>query len=244
MGEWLQPDSADPLSGYDIQQIRQRAGASSVTSNDLYGCLYFALSQTLQVFRERVRNSRIHFTSLCTDAAKIDEILPGLSYDRIDTSNIADMNYLGIRDVLRKFGPWLRSDRPHATLTTRLLNALPARAEAVEMKLAASATKAAARHLGLRKHPQPYDSDSIRLIYCIDHFYPYDKLLRQMLQEEEIESLALNYGLGLRTTNKVISRWPTSLKLPANDPRAAEELSMLQLSGRSCAEVCLEWCRI
>ena len=43
-------------------------------------------------------------------------------FDRIDTSNIADDNYVGMEKVLKDWGPLLNKNNPNSTLITTLMN--------------------------------------------------------------------------------------------------------------------------
>ncbi|KAG1747941.1 uncharacterized protein EDB91DRAFT_1235835 [Suillus paluster] len=124
-GKWLQTDYADPLAGWDIGEILDAGTAQGAQPEDIYGCLYFFLSHELRTFARRLRELHISFRVVATDATILSRVIreDGLSgfgipasarFDRIDVSNIFDLNYVGIRDVLTHWGPLLKESRTAA----------------------------------------------------------------------------------------------------------------------------------
>ncbi|KIM35241.1 hypothetical protein M413DRAFT_431291 [Hebeloma cylindrosporum] len=117
-GIWLQTDYADPLEGWDVTAILKAGKAHGAQSEDIYGCLYFFLSEQLRAFAQRIREFKLSFSLFTSDARRLPEIIhKGLTsgygvarsvrFDRIEVSNILDANYVGIQDVLLNWSPLL-----------------------------------------------------------------------------------------------------------------------------------------
>ncbi|KAF9239784.1 hypothetical protein BU15DRAFT_46298 [Melanogaster broomeanus] len=131
-GEWLQTDYADPLGSWDLDKVFQSGIAHGAKAEDIYGCLYFFLSDQLRTFARRIRELRISFHVFNSDASALAEAIvqgtfsaygipPTVRFDRIDVSNIMDLNYVGMRLVLNLWGPLLtKSD--NAALTGYFMN--------------------------------------------------------------------------------------------------------------------------
>ncbi|KAG2123462.1 hypothetical protein DEU56DRAFT_48468 [Suillus clintonianus] len=124
-GKWLQTDFADPLAGWDVGQVLDAGTANGAQPEDIYGCLYFFLSHQLRTFARHLRKFRISFRVVTTDASNLSRLIreddfssfgipSSVRFDRIDVSNILDVNYLGIRDVLTHWGPLLKKSRTAA----------------------------------------------------------------------------------------------------------------------------------
>ena len=94
---------------------------------DLYGCLYFYLSDQLRTFAGRLRRFRIKFGIFCEQPSTLARRLrEGLlapygfpaetKFDRIDVSNLlADVEPTKISNVITDWGPMLKENK-HATL--------------------------------------------------------------------------------------------------------------------------------
>ncbi|OJA14611.1 hypothetical protein AZE42_07967 [Rhizopogon vesiculosus] len=131
-GKWLQTDYADPLEGWDIGPILDAGRAHGAQPEDIYGCLYFFLSDQLRTFARRLREFRISFSVVTTEAIHLSSIIredilsplritASTRFDRIEVSNILDVNYVGIGDVLTHWGPLLK-DSPTAALVGYFMN--------------------------------------------------------------------------------------------------------------------------
>ncbi|KAL6308530.1 hypothetical protein BKA93DRAFT_762976 [Sparassis latifolia] len=118
-GRWLQTDYADPLESWDTDVVMQEGKAHGAQQEDIYGCLYFFLSDQLRLFVRRLRQFRVSFLTFNVDASALAEgILEGklspagipasMCFDRIDVSNIMDANYVGIQTVLTKWSTLLK----------------------------------------------------------------------------------------------------------------------------------------
>ena len=89
---------------------------------DIYGCLYFYLSDELRQFAERIQRFCISFNVLGFEALTLSKLIlhnalvangipASIKFDRIEVSNILDDNYIGIEGVLTSWAPLLRKNR-------------------------------------------------------------------------------------------------------------------------------------
>ena len=98
-----------------IVEVGKTHGAQS---EDIYGCLYFFLSEQLRTFTHRLRNFKISFKVFPLEACQLSKsirrnefveygIPASIGFDRIAVSNILDANYVGLRGVLTHWAPLL-----------------------------------------------------------------------------------------------------------------------------------------
>ncbi|KAF9224203.1 hypothetical protein BS17DRAFT_780637 [Gyrodon lividus] len=131
-GEWLQTDFANPLKSWDTDAVIDAGKAHGATSEDIYGCLYFMLSDELRTFARRIRTLHISFHVFGADACVLSDAIthgeltaygipPTTRFDRVEVSNILDPNYVGIQGVLDSWEPLL-STSVHATIVGYFLN--------------------------------------------------------------------------------------------------------------------------
>ncbi|KAF8963713.1 hypothetical protein BDZ97DRAFT_1731661 [Flammula alnicola] len=117
-GQWLQTDFADPLESWDLKEVVSAGKAHGAQSEDIYGCLYFFLSDQLRMFARRLREFKISFTVSNLDATSLSldiqkdklatyGIPRSILFDRIHVSNILDANYVGVTIVLKHWAPFL-----------------------------------------------------------------------------------------------------------------------------------------
>ncbi|TFK38372.1 hypothetical protein BDQ12DRAFT_705388 [Crucibulum laeve] len=124
-GKWLQRDFADPLEGWDISEVIAAGGAHGAQPEDTYGCQYFFLSDQLRDFARRLRKFKVSFLVSSFDVRALclgirentfsDYGIPSsVRFDRIHVSNILDHNYVGIRQVLSDWAPFLAETKSAA----------------------------------------------------------------------------------------------------------------------------------
>lgn len=111
-------DAISPRSS--VPEVIAAGKAYGVTPEDMFGCLYFFLSQQLRLFHKRLHHMKISIRVQNAEArqlaSNIDNNLGfagmnGLNttngFDRIMVSNIVDHNYLGAKETLRSWAPLL-----------------------------------------------------------------------------------------------------------------------------------------
>lgn len=100
---------------------------------DIFGCLYFYVSDQLREFARRLDRFHISFKLFNEDSGALaasirSNSLSGLGlpsstrFDRIAVSNIIDPSYVGLPKVLSDLGPLLSKEDPRATLLAYSLN--------------------------------------------------------------------------------------------------------------------------
>ncbi|KDR80410.1 hypothetical protein GALMADRAFT_242832 [Galerina marginata CBS 339.88] len=135
-GRWLQDDLASPLDSWNIEDVIAAGKAHGAQPADLYGCLYFYLSEQLRSFSERIKKFRISFRMFTQDARELAKTLHSGTYkahglpknivfDRIDVSNIIDNEYVGIPNILIDWAPFLSKTNRCATIVGFSMNWVP-----------------------------------------------------------------------------------------------------------------------
>jgi len=131
-GTWLQTDYADPLEGWDLNAVIAGGKAHGAKTEDIYGCLYFYLSDQLRLLVERIQKFNISFIALGFEASMLSQVIldnklapygvpASIRFDRVEVSNIMDDNYVGIDGVLTAWGPLL-AENPCATILGYFMN--------------------------------------------------------------------------------------------------------------------------
>ena len=83
-------DSADPLEGWPIEEILQKAPPAK---NDIYGSLFFYLQDLLGLFCHRINRLKVSFHLFQVDARKLPSIveregMKQCSFDRIEVRDL------------------------------------------------------------------------------------------------------------------------------------------------------------
>ncbi|KAI0028620.1 hypothetical protein K488DRAFT_89555 [Vararia minispora EC-137] len=121
-GDWILSDGSNPLEAWDIPTFTEVGAAHGARSEDLYGCLYFYLTEELVKFATRLTRIKLDIAVHNEDAIQLAASLPpGARFDRVDVSNIMDRSYVGIKPLVHAWGPRL-SDSPHAALLGYFMN--------------------------------------------------------------------------------------------------------------------------
>ncbi|PPQ96104.1 LOW QUALITY PROTEIN: hypothetical protein CVT26_004738 [Gymnopilus dilepis] len=127
-GEWLQDDLASPIDEWNIEEIVATGPAYGCQTADIFGCLYFYLSEQFRKFTGRLREFKIQFKFVDKNSHVIADYLKGgifskigltenTVFDRIDMSNLADNEKTGgIAGVLKDWAPFVNKKNRNATL--------------------------------------------------------------------------------------------------------------------------------
>ncbi|KIM76000.1 hypothetical protein PILCRDRAFT_78276 [Piloderma croceum F 1598] len=135
-GRWLQDDMATPLESWKIEDVIKAGKGHGAQRADLYGCLYFYLSDQLRLFSDRLKKCQVTFRMFDRDARELARDvrsgafehhgLPKTAhFDRIDVSNIIDTEYVGIPNVLADWASLLNTTNRHSTLLGYSMNWVP-----------------------------------------------------------------------------------------------------------------------
>lgn len=92
-------DSADPLEGWPIDEIIQKA---PLAKNDLYGSLFFYLQDVLWQFCHRINRLKVGIQLSQVDALKLPGIIEQYktgqrSFDRIEVRYLKLISYFAYR---------------------------------------------------------------------------------------------------------------------------------------------------
>lgn len=126
-GRFFMDDSANPLNGWNIDDVIESGQRHGATKEDIVGCLFFHVRQQLAEFAARLRRFNISIKISAIDARKLARELRSSpdfvqGFDRVEVSNIADKEYVGVSGVLEDWGPLLRKDHKHAAIVGTFMN--------------------------------------------------------------------------------------------------------------------------
>jgi hypothetical protein len=119
------------ISG-SIDAVIKGGRAHGAQPEDIYGCLYFYLSDQLRLFAERIQLFHISFKVFSFEATMLSHAIldnglvsyglpASIRFDRIEVSNILDDNYVGIDGVLTAWAPLL-AENNFATIVGYFMN--------------------------------------------------------------------------------------------------------------------------
>ncbi|MCJ1307220.1 hypothetical protein MMC25_000866 [Agyrium rufum] len=241
-------DSADPLDGYSVTEVVQKA---PLAKNDIYGSLFLYLQDTILKFCKQVKRLKVSFQLFQTDAVRLPSMIQQREmsktrFDRIEVSNIGDRGYLGPQMTLATFGPLLKikAENPHATLLLLFLNAI-------------HEVSTAEDHLGsmkpeierIRKYLEldpavfrnrdgmKYSADFHRFNDGRLMFRDFDKLFSRFHQECQLDKIGEAVGLEMKWKNTIIEPWPMRIKKNATQ----DEFNFLLGSSHTGSERYVEW---
>ncbi|KAI0067091.1 hypothetical protein BV25DRAFT_1278161 [Artomyces pyxidatus] len=131
-GKWLQSDWASPLDAWDISSVVRAGQMHGASRADLFGCLYFYLSDQLYEFAKRLSRYKIAFkvfdmepdvllTSFTEGKLVQHGVPPSMRFDRIDIGHILGDEIPGNLLACAGWGRLL-NDTEHAMLLGHLLN--------------------------------------------------------------------------------------------------------------------------
>ncbi|KIM26483.1 hypothetical protein M408DRAFT_330621 [Serendipita vermifera MAFF 305830] len=140
-GQWIQNDMLYPIGGWDLAEVTSFGASRGATPQDIFGCLYFYLSDQLLKFKERLGALKITFHLADVNCRELASVIKASSleagtastnhpakkelpreFDRIDVSNTVDDNYVGLEQTLSAWSDLLKSQNPHSTLLAYSMN--------------------------------------------------------------------------------------------------------------------------
>ena len=111
--------SLSDLCAISLGEVIARGAAYGAQPEDIYGCLYFYLTDQLREFRRRIRDKftiAFHVTSL--PAGKLATALthhrPSMRFDRIDVGRTLDHDKAGLKHAVQTWAPFLASQKDAA----------------------------------------------------------------------------------------------------------------------------------
>ena len=121
---WVIPDSADPLQGWNVLEVFKYAKSLRWPANDIYGHLYAFVRKKLEQAVNTLERLSVRIELHNEDAVKLCKQFAqaGRHFDRIETSNLADQEYVGLEQMLKMAAPLLNAENPKNTLIVLLKN--------------------------------------------------------------------------------------------------------------------------
>ncbi|KIJ61529.1 hypothetical protein HYDPIDRAFT_183158 [Hydnomerulius pinastri MD-312] len=216
-GEWLQTDYADPLVSWDLDKVVEAGKAHGAQLEDIYGCLYFFLSDQLLAFARRIRKLHVSFHVFNSEACALAEEIvkgtfsayglpPTVRFDRIDVSNILDPNYVGTRLVLNMWEPLLaKSD--NAALLGYFMNWMAFEKAGRAMDAGRATSKGILDQMMRDRRFQP-GLDLTTTMYMMaadaDAFYDNSTPFSRFLKTQGLENAQRETKLKLRKKHQII----------------------------------------
>lgn len=251
-GSWLQPDSANPLNGWRLDSVIESGTRLGAPSADIYGQLYLYVLDLIKVFRANCATKSVRYELYCLDCRLLEfSLQPPLNesaFDRIEMSNIADTNYLGLAPVLKSLGDLLKSPKQnvHATMITLFMNAVE---ETWDTWDTTRKTKDQARQLKKVARFLPFptslgstmDPAVLRFSFASDIFRDYDGVFATYMQKADFTGVAAHAGMRMKERNSIIAKWP--MRFEEQTPGAQEAFDRLMESGSTGNERYVEWAR-
>ncbi|KJX98201.1 hypothetical protein TI39_contig428g00014 [Zymoseptoria brevis] len=246
--EWPLNDDADPLSGWDLREVMSVHSGPAV--DDVYGKLHTHVRSTLSQFRRRLMTHTFAFSFTNIDAKELPAALKHQHFDRIETSNIADVGYLGIARVLDKLGPLLRphAENPHATLLAFFMNAVKfIDYESPDQKIKVREAGEACKYFLNKTRPMAMtDATMVNMMQsaslCRDSEAYFSKYMQKFMFEEmeQHSGELVKGGMSMKKQHTIIDKYPYALKIPFNGPGYQEEFDARRAAGLSGGERTIE----
>ncbi|TFK25256.1 hypothetical protein FA15DRAFT_590857 [Coprinopsis marcescibilis] len=229
-GRWLQSDFADPLEGWDIAEVVEAGKKYGACSEDIYGCLYFFLSDQLRTFASRLRRFHITFTLLSLDmtvlakgirenvwSTGVHDLPSSIRFDRILVSNTVDPNYVGIRAVLNAWGPFLACTQT-ASIVAYFMNWTLVQQDGRAQAAGSSVVKRITKKLvalnkvsilmnWLKSTHGPLSEGASSVYWIskgIDLFYDNSEAFSTYLKKQGLDRILQELGLVLKKKNTVV----------------------------------------
>ncbi|KAL9075400.1 MAG: hypothetical protein Q9157_004045 [Trypethelium eluteriae] len=257
--EWPMKDSSDPLFDWDCHLVQTGCGNAKA---DVYGALYFYLRGLLRKFYRHLHSSaKTSFVVSHHNAISLPELMRDLQssesapilFDRIDCSNVADEEFLGIKKTLATVGPLLKpkSENPHATILTPFLNAIDN---------ADSSSGNTGKRDAFRQHyrtlmslnpwalqefhsgePSLRNPAFVRIAGDTKLLRDHEKFFNMHMIKQDFSAAAFHAGVKMKQHHTIIEAWPMRLKKEQGETGAKEEFELLRASGHVGCERYVEW---
>ncbi|KAL4799456.1 hypothetical protein BDV19DRAFT_385224 [Aspergillus venezuelensis] len=245
---WPMKDDSNPLNGWSPEEVAAMSVEPAIS--DIYGKLFFHLRETLHKFIDRLRGSKVSFMLFQLDVEDLTDALEEDSFDRIEVSNICDLQYLNTHRTLLFMAPFLQLpvNNSHATLVILFMNTVPMILESEgrvsEMGPGSLEAKRLLKYMPLKRPPTSLaDPDLFKLTEGMDIIVKYDRVFGRYMKDLDFKERGEFFGAEMKAKHTIISKWPYQLKLNSTQPGAKEEFERLLCSGLSSKERYVEWKR-
>ncbi|KJA20456.1 hypothetical protein HYPSUDRAFT_43147 [Hypholoma sublateritium FD-334 SS-4] len=263
--QWLQTDFADPLGGWETTDVVAAGKKHGTPAEDIYGCLYFYLTDQLRIFVRRLRTHRISIVLCDLDSTALSVAIRqgcltrsgvprSIRFNRIHVSNIFDFNYVGLSDVLRDWSGLL-GDTKHSVLLGYFMNwpflqpdgQISGACEG-KMRDAMKRLDASGRYTHDVSTPHAAQVSIISMLSVLDTYYDNCKPFLNFLKKQRLDEVLRREKLRLRETHTIV---PHRLQVPINARRDAlpqfpDVDSWYYYNYVTCSSACeryVEFCR-
>ncbi|RXW14219.1 hypothetical protein EST38_g11634 [Candolleomyces aberdarensis] len=230
-GRWLQTDYADPLEGWNTEEVIQSGKTHGAQVEDIYGCLYFFLSTHLRTLARRIRKFHISFKLFSVEACALskhieENVFTGMGiasntrFDRVEVSNILDVSYVGTRQVLTAWSPFLRQNK-HAAIVGYYMNWFMVQKDGRVQGAGKSAMEQATKQLLERngvdnlkatfsqispdiRNLASLQTKIVSLTMDMDTMYENSKPFEKYLKKEKLDTVLRATKLKLRRQHKIV----------------------------------------
>lgn len=243
---WPLNDQANPMNGWPPSKVRATPYRAA---EDLYGRFFSYLRTTFTAFIKRVATVKMHFELFNVDAMELYHLAEKGVYDRVETSNISDVAYLGTYGTIRCLSPFLKPPQisQYATLITIYMNAVMEAARFSGELEALKGFEDIFDYLpvedGLGFIVNSQGAKTYRVWDARALILDADTLFGKYMTKLEFHRIAEDLRVKMKEHNTIGDPWPTRLKLRLGEPGAKEEFLYALSSSFIGAERCVEWKR-
>ncbi|KAI1106751.1 hypothetical protein F4804DRAFT_329946 [Jackrogersella minutella] len=242
---WLLDDRADPLTGWPIKEVK---ATPFVAAEDAYGRLLFHLRRVFSAFIRRLATGKFHFEFFNVDAKDLGTHVKNGTCDRVESSNITDICWLGTRPTLQSLSPLLKPPHQnrHATLITIYQNAV---LEIINQEDQNKILDISECILYLTKTrvadltTKPQGAEQYRIWDSRNLFFEVDNLFKKYMGIIKFDQIGTAFDVAMKAKNTIGDPWPTRLKLRMGQPGAQEEFDGILGSCWTGLERYVEWKR-
>ncbi|KAL8358182.1 hypothetical protein RB598_002789 [Gaeumannomyces tritici] len=258
-GCWPMNDSANLFDSWSLPEVLR--SQKSLAKSDTNGALYEYVLERFCQFHDQLAVRRVSWELHCVDARRLGDFVGDGKFDRIDTSNISDANYVGIEDTLRVLGPLLKSSEVNnkATIVTSFLNAVPFTAEAMgPMYQKMEMTKAMPKLMpyifnlsGSSRDRAPEltldgrdpGTSMWMVAMVINKARDMDGVFEFYMISHSFDKVAAAAGVEMKRSNTIVEKWPLRFPFTSGPPsaKARKKFNLLLSSGHVGHERYVEW---
>jgi hypothetical protein len=213
-GRWLEDDLATPLQSWNIEDVIAAGKTHGALREDLYGCLYFYLSEQFRSFADRLKKIHVTFhvfdrdaralaRDIRSDALGSHGLPKSTHFDRIDVSNIFDPEYVGIPNVLADWAPLLNKMNQNATILGYSMNWVPKQPNAQPQEADLQKLTDQLVKMGkIDRRTKPGFTLAMMKYYTA--IYDNSSAFNQYLQKQGTADAARNAGVKLKSKNTIV----------------------------------------
>ncbi len=205
-------------------------------------CRHDFLSLCTDACKFQVRTLRLNVVFTATNAVNLHELVPGMTFDRIDVSNIMDAVYLGVPTTLESVRPLLRPDSKYATVISLFMNAIGIMQQKNRLSVSIDTLLKASQFLPVNPMQlNPHDPKFLRMSASQDMLVPFDAWFKEYMEIAEFKEAAREFQMMMKSQNTIIQKWPYRLKKKLGETGAQDEFDKLLASSWTGAERYVEW---